>query len=405
MAFMQLIKRRSFVKPLRVLFISPYLPSLIRVRPYNLIQALAGRGHHVTLLALEPPGEDRKGFDTLHDCCARVQTVGLPRWRTMWNGLRAVPGRTPFQAAYSRSPEMAALVRRIQAEERVDVVHVEHLRGAELSRAVNGLPIVFDSVDSIALLFEQVSQSGPTWRSRLMARLDLERTRHFESHLLQRYARVLATSPRDREALVQLTDTPEADDRLVVLPNGVDLDYFSPLSLTRDPATIVFSGKMSYHANVAAALDLATQVMPHVWAQSSAARLVIAGKDPTPELLGLAADPRITVTGSVPDLRPYLAQATLAVTPMATPVVSTPQAVSAMQVEPGRDVLIAETPKRIAEAMLSLLCDAGLRQSIGQAGRRYVETYHDWSHIAEKLERVYQETIVDRELMTRIRNN
>jgi sugar transferase (PEP-CTERM/EpsH1 system associated) len=399
------------VKPLRVLFISPYLPSLIRVRPYNLIQALAGRGHHVSLLALEPPGEDRKGFDILYDCCARVQTIDLPRWRTLWNGLRAIPGRTPFQAAYSRSPQMSALVRRIQAEEQVDVVHVEHLRGAELSQAVNGLPIVFDSVDSIALLFEQVSQSGPTWRSRLMARLDLQRTRYFEGHLLQRYARVLATSPRDREALVQLTDTPEAEDRLVVLPNGVDLGYFSPLNLARDPSTIVFSGKMSYHANVAAALDLATQVMPHVWAQSPAARLVIAGKDPAPELLGLAADPRITVTGSVPDLRPYLAQATLAVTPirygvgiqnkvleamaMATPVVSTPQAVSALQVEPGHDVLIAETPKEIAEVMLSLLCDAGLRQSIGQAGRRYVETHHDWKVIAGTLDQIYREVIAE----------
>jgi sugar transferase (PEP-CTERM/EpsH1 system associated) len=399
------------MKPLRVLFISPYLPSLIRVRPYNLIQALAERGHHVTLLALEPPGEDRKGVDTLRGCCARIQTVGLPRWRTLWNGLRAVPSRTPFQAAYSRSPQMSALIRQIQAEEHFDVVHVEHLRGAELSREVDRLPIVFDSVDSIALLFEQVSQSGPTWRSRLMARLDLERTRYFEGHLLQRYARVLATSPRDQEALAQMTDTPEDADRLVVLPNGVDLDYFSPLSLARDPATIVFSGKMSYHANVAAALDLARQVMPHVWAQSPAARLVIAGKDPTPELQGLAADPRITVTGSVPDLRPYLAQATLAVTPirygvgiqnkvleamaMATPVVSTPQAVSALQLEPGRDALIAETPERIAEAILSLLCDAALRQPIGQAGRRYVETHHDWNVIAGTLEEIYREVIAE----------
>jgi sugar transferase (PEP-CTERM/EpsH1 system associated) len=397
------------VKSLRVLFISPYLPSLIRVRPYNLIQALAQRGHHVTLLALEPPGEDRKGFDTLNSCCARIRTVGLPRWRTLWNGLQAVPGRTPVQAAYSRSPQMSVLVRQVQAEEHFDVVHVEHLRGAELSRAVNGLPIVFDSVDSIALLFEQVSQSGPTWRSRLMANLDLGRTRRYEGRLLERYSRVLVTSPRDRDALVQMADSREAHHRLVVLPNGVDLAYFSPLKLDRDPATIVFSGKMSYHANVAAALDLATQVMPRVWAQSPAARLVIAGKDPTPELLGLSADRRITVTGSVPDLRPYLAQATLAVTPirygvgiqnkvleamaMATPVVSTPQATSALQAKPGHDVLVAETPEALARAVLTLLSDERLREEIGQAGRRYVQIHHDWMHIGQVLEEVYHEAI------------
>ncbi len=400
-----------FVKPLRVLFISPYLPSLIRVRPYNLIKALAQRGHQITLLALEPPGEDTGGLDSLRAWCRRVQTVPLPRWRTLWNGLRVLPGQTPFQAAYSWSPEMTALIRQTQAEETFDVVHVEHLRGAELSRAVNGVPTVFDSVDSITLLFERARHSGPTWRSRLLARLDLARTRRYEGRLLERYSRVLVTSPQDREALAELSTGQDVDGRLVVLPNGVDLDYFAPLDVSRDPATLVFSGKMSYHANVAAALDLATQVMPHVWRQLPDARLTIVGKDPTAELLALASDPRITVTGTVPDLRPYLARATVAVSPMrygvgiqnkvleamamATPVVSTPQAITALQAQPGRDLLVADTPQALAEAVVALLTDGTLRHRVGQAGRRYVETHHNWSVAAEKLEALYREVIAE----------
>ncbi len=393
--------------PLRLLFISPYLPSLIRVRPYNLIKYLAGQGHQITLLALVPPGEDTAGLDSLRQWCYQVQTAPLPRWRTLWNALQAVPGRTPLQAAYSRSPEMSRLIQETESQMRFDLVHVEHLRGAELAHAIQNLPIVFDSVDSITLLFEKVRHSGPTWRSRLLAGLDLARTRHYEARLLDRFARVLVTSPRDRETLARLSNTPSADDRLIVLPNGVDLSYFKPLNIEHDPATIILTGKMSYHANVAAALDLARQVMPLVWQAAPEAKLTIAGKDPAPELVALTEDSRIIVTGTVPDLRPYLAQATVAVTPirygvgiqnkvlealaMGTPVVSTPQATTALQVQPGQDLLVGDSPQAIAQAVISLLTDESLRQRTGQAGRRYVETYHDWRLVAQNLEQVYQE--------------
>ncbi len=403
--------RGIFVELLRILFICPYLPSLIRVRPYNLIQALARRGHLITLLALEPPAEDVSGLGALREWCQRVEVVPLPRWRPLWNGMRALPSRTPFQAAYSRSPQMANLIRQVQAEAAFDIAHVEHLRGAELSQAVKGVPIVFDSVDSITLLFEHVRRSGPTWSSRLKAGLDLARTRRYEGHLLERYRRVLVTSPCDRDALDKISTTPDVDGRLVVLPNGVDLDYFTPQTTPRDPATVIFSGKMSYHANTAAALDLTTQVMPHVWRQRPDARLAIVGKDPPAKLLALAGDPRITVTGFVPDLRPYLAQATVAVSPirygvgiqnkvleamaMAAPVVSTPQATTALQVQAGRDLLVASDPHSIAEAILSLLASEALRRQVGHAGRCYVETHHNWNLIAEKLETVYRQAIAE----------
>jgi glycosyltransferase involved in cell wall biosynthesis len=389
----------------------PYLPSLIRVRPFNLIQYLARHGHQITLLALEPPNEDRSGLDWLHEWCHRVETIPLPRWRTLWNALQALPSRTPLQAAYSRSPEMAALIRHTQAKIPFDVAHLEHLRGSELSPAINGLPIVFDSVDSIALLFERVRASGPTWRSRLLAGLDLARTKHYEGHLLKHYSRVLVTSPHDRDALAELSTSPDADERLVVLPNGVDLDYFAPLDAPRDPATLIFTGKMSYHANVAAAESLITEVMPLIWQRLPDVRLMIVGKDPPDHLIAQAENPQITVTGFVPDLRPYLAQATISISPMrygvgiqnkvleamamVTPVITTPQATSALQVQANQDVMVAETAQTMAKTAITMLADETLRESIGRAGRRYVETHHDWNAVAKKLVGVYREVIAE----------
>jgi glycosyltransferase involved in cell wall biosynthesis len=304
---------------------------------------------------------------------------------------------------------MIDLIRQTQVEGAFDVAHVEHLRGAAFSQAVAGLPIVFDSVDSITLLFEEVRRSGPSWRSRLLARLDLTRTRHYEGRLLNDYQRVLVTSPRDKETLLQLTTTPDAEAHLVVLPNGVDLDYFKPQEISREPATLVFTGKMSYHANVAAAVDLANQVMPLVWQRLPEAKLVMAGKDPPAELVALAADPRLTVTGTVPDLRPYLAQASVAVAPMrygvgiqnkvleamamATPVITTPQTVTALQTRIEQDILVADTPQAMAQLVVNVLTNDALRHRVGQAGRQYVETHHDWQVIAAKLARVYREVL------------
>jgi glycosyltransferase involved in cell wall biosynthesis len=80
---------------------------------------------------------------------------------------------------------------------------------------------------------------------------------------------------------------------------------------------------------------------------------------------------------------------------MATPVVSTSQATSALQVEPGRDLFVADTPQAIAQAVTSLLADASLRRRVGQAGRRYVEAHHNWDVAAGELEKVYQEIIAE----------
>lgn len=392
---------------MRILFISPYIPSLVRVRPYNIIKHLAWRGNEITLLALVPPGEDTTSLVDLKNWCQQIELITLPRWRTLWNGVQALPGHTPFQAAYSRSPEMQALVARTLKSTKFDVIHVEHLRGAELSPKQNGTPIVFDSVDSISLLFEKTLHAGPSWRSRLKARLDLERTRSFESQLAKRYARVLVTSPQDKESLVGLTGQPQANTRISVLPNGVDLAYFSPLPLPRDPATLVFSGKMSYHANEAAAIDLITGVMPRIWAQLPNTQLKIVGKDPSSILLALAEDRRITVTGTVPDMRPHLAQATISVLPirygvgiqnkvleamaMETPVITTSQPMASLKAKPGQDLLVADPPADIAAAALSLLRNEQRRRQIGSAGRRYVETHHDWNATAQNLESIYRD--------------
>lgn len=394
---------------MHVLFVTPYVPSLIRVRPYNLIRSVAQLGHRVSLVALAVGDEASQG-DAIRPCLHRCRLVTLRPRQIAGNLASAITRRVPLQAAYGHSRQMLDAMQDLQRQEPVDVVHVEHLRASMLGGALPGVPRVFDSVDCISLLLERAAAGSPQLGSRLMARVELGRTRRFEARLLDLYHRVLVTSPEDRQALLTLMDgqgAPDAGERLIVLPNGVDLDYFQPLAARREPETLVFTGKMSYHANVASALYLATKVMPRVWWKRPNASLWIVGKDPPPVIRALAADPRVTVTGFVPDMRPYLARATIAACPitygvgiqnkvleamaMGTPVVTSPRVQMALGVASGVHLLIADRPDAFAEQVLRLLSDAALRARLSDAGHRYVTSNHHWGTIATRLVQVYAE--------------
>jgi len=391
---------------MRILFVSGYIPSLVRVRPYNLLKALSARGHEITLMALQPPSDDTESLKELRQVCKGVYVIPHSRTQTLLNGLMALPSSYPVQAAYSKSAAFDQAAKTLLAREQFDIAHVEHLRGAVLADSLGTLPVVFDSVDSISLLFGKVLNDAPSLKSRMMAVLDLERTRRFEGGLTKRFRQVAVTSEADRGALIELGCEAE---RITVVPNGVDLEYFKPQQTARNPLRLVFTGKMSYHANIAAAEDLAEKIMPQVWATQPNAQLYIVGKDPSASVQALGEKPNVTVTGSVPDMRPYLAEAAVAISTvrygvgiqnkvleamaMETPVVCSPQACSALKTENGRDLLAGETPEAIAQHILDLLHEPEKRGQIGTAGRRYVETHHSWDSAAAHFETLYEKAI------------
>jgi glycosyltransferase involved in cell wall biosynthesis len=330
-----------------------------------------------------------------------------------------VPGSTPLQAVYCWQPGLAQILTEAIPSQKgkpvFDVMHVEHLRGAKYGLYVKALlpdfPVVWDSVDCISLLFQRAALHSKRRLNRLITRFELKRTERYEGWLQSQFDHTLVTAPVDKDALLALRRPgTEGAAPVSVLPNGVDLDYFVPHTPVRkEPATLVISGKMSYHANITMTLSLYQSIMPLIWEKRPDVKLWIVGKDPTPEILALGEHPSVTVTGTVSDIRPYLQQATIAVAPLtygvgiqnkileafacATPVITTPQAVSALNVMPGRDVLVALDPRVFAEQVLDLLGDPQRQQRIGQAGRLYVEAHHKWETIAAQLEGAYHESI------------
>jgi len=398
---------------MRILFVVPYVPSLIRVRPYNLIRHLSAAGHEVTVMTLWTTPQERRDVEALRAQCRQVVAFGLPRWQSLWNCARAIPGRRPLQAVYCYSHALQRAIEETTGTgvDHYDVAHVEHLRGALYGLGL-GLPKVWDAVDCISYLFEQAARYSRSAFGRLASRLELHRTRSYEAWLPARYNHVLATSTMDREALMELSITESKAEGstnhqipITVLPNGVDLTYFAPQDLPREPSTIVITGKMSYHANITAVLHFYHEVFPIVRSQRPDITLAIVGKDPSRSVARLARDPAVTVTGYVPDLRAYLGRATVAVSPvlygagcqnkvleamaMETPVVCSSISVRGIEAKAGRDLLIADTPEDMAGSILELLEDKNIRERLAVGGRRAAETHHDWRAVVQRLEGIY----------------
>lgn len=417
---------------MRILFVVPYTPSLIRVRPYNLIKYLAKQGHEIVLFTLWESEEDLQNISHLKETCQFIEVIHLQSWRSYLNSVLTLPTRMPLQSTYCWHPQLLASIVnymvRDGAGKEIDIIHIEHLRGVkyglELKKflGINGfnIPIVWDSVDSISLLFKQASKYSQSLFGRVITQLELGKTEKYEEWLLGQFDRILVTSQEDKNALQELRhrgkipdDHGEGDVPLEVLTNGVDLEFFKPeLSELREYRSIVLVGKLSYHANVTMVMHFVNEIMPMVWAKMPDVKVYIVGKDPPAKIRNLSRKLGIEVTGTVGDIRPYLHKATISVAPIVygagiqnkvleamasgVPVVATPQAISALKVRRNEDLLVAKDPRDFALAVVGLLNDPILQTRLSTSGRRYVEENHDWDNIVGDLERIYGDTVTER---------
>lgn len=395
---------------MRVAYFVPYVPNLIRVRSYNLLLQLAKQGIEVTLFTVATNDKDSEDAHRLKVKLTDVVLREQPLWRSAVNCMAALPTKTPLQSVFSWNPKLQADF--ANRRNGFDIVHVEHLRGSKYGRLIRSrfpdLPVAWDSVDCISHLFKQTSARSRSLKGKLMSALELKRTRRAESELASLFDHVLITSQVDKAELLNLTPSKTAP--ISVLPNGVDLDFFQRnTDSPRDAETIVFTGKMSYHANVSMVDYLVHDIMPKVWLKRPKAKLIVVGKDPPRKVREFAQNPLIEVTGTVDDIRPYLWRATVAVIPLVygagiqnkileamaseTPVVTTSAAFSGLQATPGVDALIGDSAEDFAEAILTLIESQLLQRQIGRAGYLYVREQHDWSKITSQLIGIYRDTI------------
>ena len=192
-------------------------------------------------------------------------------------------------------------------------------------------------------------------------------------------------------------------------PNGVDSAYFAPSEAPYDRDTISFVGRMDYYPNQECMFDFCANVLPRVRARRPQTKLVIVGADPSPAVLDLARLPGVTVTGSVPDVRPYLHRSAAMVAPLniargtqnkileamaaGVPVVVSRVAAGGVDAVAREHFLVADTPEEHAAAILRVLDDEGERARLAAAGRARMLSHHDWAHSMQRLDRIIERCV------------
>ncbi len=276
-----------------------------------------------------------------------------------------------------------------------DVIHVRQLpmSGYVPTSAIGRL---VELIDAETLAASRAS--GARARVRALVARTLERRAASMADI------VTVVSPIDAEAIRRVAP----GTRVEVVVNGVDTDRFAPGTFGEvvvEPDTIVFTGAMSFTPNVEAVTWFNREVMPILRARRPAVRFRIVGRDPSPAVMELAEDPSVEVTGFVDDVRPWLARSAAVVVPMVSgsgvknklleamslgrPIVTTSMGVESLDIEAGRDLLVADDPTATAEALDRLLGDPELQARLGAAARERVMATYSWDVCAARYDELY----------------
>jgi polysaccharide biosynthesis protein PslH len=393
----------------RILFVTPYVPSPVRVRPYAFIREMASLGHKITLACLVQPAREAQYLPDVTPYCDAVYPTFLNRLEPYLFILASLPTKLPMSVAYCRSDHFEQMIKYLVKKDDYDLIHTEFVRSVPSTFRLNGRPKVYDAVDSLGLAYKRsISAAYMTPKQRMISLVEWLKVSKYESWALGHFDKVLVSSPIDRNMLEK-----ESTSTVSVIPNGVDTGYFSFSSSNYDPDTIVFLGKMSYYVNISSVFWFYRKVFPIIKRQRPSVKLKIVGRDPVLSIRKLANDPAVEVTGTVEDVRPHLAGAALSICPMVsgagiqnkmlesmsvgTPVVATSMACQALEASPGKDYLGADTPEAFAGHVLEVLDNPKKREMLSSNGRLYVEQIHTWNNIGQRLNAVYDNLMVDRE--------
>lgn len=381
----------------------PYPPDKgDKVRSYHLLQHLVAR-HEVHLGTFIDDPADEAHLPALRQLCASVHAERLHPRRAKIASLAGLLTGEALTLHYYRSAALRRWVAQTVQGGGIAASVVFSSSMAPYALAHPQVPALLDLVDVDSAKWAEYAPRHRWPLSWLYAREGLRLLAYERQAVAQAQRSFLAT---EKETELFRSLAPECTGRVEAMGNGVDTAFFAPDPARPSPfepgeVPLVFTGAMDYWPNVDAVTWFAAEVLPALRQLHPRLRFHIVGRAPTPAVRALAQDPAagVVVTGTVPDVRPYLQHAAVVVAPlrlargiqnkileamaMQRPVVAASSCVRAMTAEPGRDVLDAGTADEYRRCVEALLAAPDRAAAIGTAGRQRVQADYTWpAHLA-----------------------
>jgi glycosyltransferase involved in cell wall biosynthesis len=396
---------------LKILVLSPIFPHAPvdgdRMRLWHWLRLLAGLGHELTLLSFVQQQEAlaQSGKDLQQFCHGALHGEWISSLHLKANAGLGLFGRLPLNVAAYQSRSMHAKAAHLVKSQTFDAVLAYRLRMAPYAQRL-GLPWVLDCCDAMSWYAAQRAESAQGLQQ-LYWDMEERRLRSYESSLSGQPGAVLANGSADARHLQSLMGPAQA---VGVLPNGVDFDYHHPdFDGPKTPFSVCFVGHLAYQPNYQAVLDFYATVWPKILAVHPEARFFVVGGGAPDSLNALRQDPSVTLTGFVEDVRPYVRQSTVALCNVRSgagrqnkllealacgkPAVASSLACKGIEAKAGQHLLVADTPRAMAQAVLSLMQDPDLCQRLGLAGLAFVRQHYHWEASGRILEEALRQQV------------
>lgn len=373
----------------------PYPPNKgDKIRSFHLLRHLATR-HRVMLGCFVDDPQDRAHEAELARYTAERCVIPLAPRVAKLRSLAALARGEALSLAYYRSAALRRWVAEVTARHGITRAVVFSAVMAEPLMDLPGVRLVADFCDVDSAKWSQYAAEH-RWPAAWIYRREGEKLLAFERAVACRAAACVLATPA--EAALFAAQAPEAAEKLHAVENGVDTAYFASAPGRASPyapgdAAIVFTGAMDYWPNIDAVVWFAREVLPQLCARHPALRFAIVGMNPAPAVLALAADRRITVTGRVPDVRPWVQHARVVVAPlrvargiqnkvleamaMARPVVCSVAAAEGLRGRAGEEFATADSAADFVAAIESLL-DPAAAEAMGLRARARILADRDW---------------------------
>lgn len=380
---------------MRILFLSAWYPfpanNGIKLRLYNLLRGLAAE-HEITLISYADEPTANPDAPEMRALCHRIELIPVRWFRP--NSLKARLAffrLTPRSVIDTYLPEMEVRIRQVLADGPYDVIVAAETRMAGYVAAFGATPALFEDVETF-VIYDEYAQASSA-KARLRYGLTWWKQRRYLRHLLAQFAAATVVSQAE-QVLVQRHVL--GDDRypIYVIPNCMDLPAYADVVAAPQQNTLVFAGSFSYFPNHEAMVWFIEQVLPLVQAQIPDVRLLITGNRADKPLPPNTA---VTHLGFVDDVRQVVADAWVSVAPflagsgtrlkvleamaLHTPVVATRKGAEGIAAQDGREILLADSAEEFATAVVSLLQDPTLRQTITENAYRLVESEYNWTAV------------------------
>ncbi len=367
-----------------------------KLRAFHQIRCLSEE-HEIHLFALTDDKDNTVAKEKLTSYCASITFVQREWFSTGWNVLKAFFNGKPLQTGLFTSKKAAnALVALVQKIE-PDHIYCQLIRSAGLAESLD-IPSTVDYQDVMSVNMLRRKKASPWYLKPVMA-IEYRRLMKYEYAIYQQFDHHLIITATDRDLMPF-----EERDKIEIIPNGVDYNYFYPVDEPRD-IDIVFTGNMAYPPNIDASEFLVNDILPRVKKVIPDVRVMLAGANPHARVQNLASR-NVQVTGWVDDIRECYSRSRVFIAPMRigtglqnklleamamkTPCVTTPLANDALGAKPGKEILTADKPSELAKHLIFLIQNPEKASLIAAAGFDFVRDHYSWEESARQMSAIMQ---------------